>query len=62
MLRPLRRVTADGGRDGYEARGDDGGVYQLLARSELLSITGTRRYIPGSEMIRRSTLPAHDAV
>ena len=35
-------------------------VYQLLARGELLSITdGKRRYIPGSQIIRRSTLPAH---
>ena len=32
-------------------------VYQLIARGQLLSITdGKRRYIPGSQIIRRSTL------
>jgi excisionase family DNA binding protein len=34
-------------------------LYRLIARGELQTITdGTRRFVPGSEIIRRSTLPA----
>jgi len=34
-------------------------VYTLMQRGDLRSITdGARRYIPGSEIVRRSALPA----
>lgn len=37
-------------------------VYRLIRAGELRTITdGRRRYIPGSEIIRRSTLPGEAA-
>lgn len=37
-------------------------VYRLIARDELRSvIDGRRRYVPGSEIIRRSALPEQPA-
>ena len=37
-------------------------VYRLIQRGELLSITdGARRFIPGSEIARRSRLPEQAA-
>jgi excisionase family DNA binding protein len=37
-------------------------VYRLIQRGELRSITdGARRYVPGSEIARRSTLPEQAA-
>lgn len=37
-------------------------IYRLIRAGELQTITdGSRRYVPGSEIIRRSTLPTRAA-